>query len=246
MLGGWSCGGGQAVDPVVDVLFPPTHRPGTFTAQTERRRKRPLPLPTPNRGPAQPGDLQHLRQSHHPPTPRRRHRPSMADTRLPVVVSFVPHPHSHRSHSLPRSPPSPSNPWPPIRRDRGACCRNRTYPRQPPTRSRIHPPVVAHPPPSGRASGRASLRPGLLLAAQREKPLKVTAGIGSELRARLGSNRRLHASPPIVLGGTRPGRGDVGGQGLSPPRGARGLLAWARSGCRVAFGEFTWGFVGVW
>lgn len=52
----------------------------------------PLPFPTPNRGSAQPGDLEDFGQSHHAPTPRRRHRrPLIADTR-PAVVGLVHHP----------------------------------------------------------------------------------------------------------------------------------------------------------
>ncbi len=90
---GWvSCCWGQAVNPVVDVLFPPTHRPGVFTAETDRRRERPVPFPTPDRGPAQPRDLHNLGHSHHPPTPRRLcPRAPIVDT-LPTVVGLVSHP----------------------------------------------------------------------------------------------------------------------------------------------------------
>jgi len=142
---GWvSCCRGQTVDPVVNVLFPPAHRPGTFAAETARRRERPVPLPTPDRGSAQPGDSYDFGQSHHPPTPGRlRHRASTADTRLPAVDGLVPHPlslspaHSRGSCAGPQSVvPQPMGT---VR----ALFRHRRYRGGSGTRSRFHPLGVA-------------------------------------------------------------------------------------------------------
>ena len=152
--------GGQTVDPVVDVLFPPANRPGVFTAEANGWRERPIPFPTPDRGSAQPGDLKDFGQSHDPPRPRKLcHRAPMIGT-PPDVVGLVSHSPSLLSLNRQRSCARPAAlVLPSIGASPGACCCHRRYPRgfhnpvaYPPPSGRAQPRPVAHPPLSGRAS----------------------------------------------------------------------------------------------